>query len=169
MSNHWRLDCLLNCLFGRRSKKKSKLRVTGLCEGNLPVTGEFPTQRASNAEDVPIWWRHHVFVPGGYDAVYDCIYLLGHHTKAGILFTTALYGTGDKLQCSPKLCCIRISSRCRLISMLTVNGSSSILHHVLPDDEYHYKTVMSYIIIIVIIPVKDVAGLAFQPFDNILT
>ena len=43
----------------RRSKKTSKLRVTGLCEGNSPVTGEFPTQRASNAEDVFIWWRLH--------------------------------------------------------------------------------------------------------------
>ena len=30
----------------RRSKKTSKLRVTGLCEGNSPVTGEFPAQRA---------------------------------------------------------------------------------------------------------------------------
>ena len=27
---------------------------------NSPVTGEFPTQRASNAENVSIWWRHHV-------------------------------------------------------------------------------------------------------------
>ena len=26
---------------------------------NSPVTGEFPTQRASNAENVSIWWRHH--------------------------------------------------------------------------------------------------------------
>ena len=43
----------------RRSKKTSKLHVTGLCEGNSPVTGEFPTQRASNAENVSIWWRHH--------------------------------------------------------------------------------------------------------------
>ena len=43
-----------------RSKKTSKLCVTGLCEGNSPVTGEFPTQRASNAENVSIWWRHHV-------------------------------------------------------------------------------------------------------------
>ena len=43
-----------------RSKKTSKLRVTGLCEGNSPVTGEFPAQRASNAENVSIWWRHHV-------------------------------------------------------------------------------------------------------------
>ena len=43
----------------RRSKKTSKLRVIGLCEGNSPVTGEFPAQRASNAEIVSIWWRHH--------------------------------------------------------------------------------------------------------------
>ena len=60
VSNHQPLDCLLNGLFRRRSKKTAKLRVTGLCEGNSPVTGEFPAQRASNAERVSIWWRHHV-------------------------------------------------------------------------------------------------------------
>ena len=60
VSNHHPRDCLLNRLFGRGSKQKSKLRVTGLCEGNSPVTGEFPTQRASNAENVFIWWRHHI-------------------------------------------------------------------------------------------------------------
>ena len=38
-----------------RSKKTSKLRVTGLCEINLPVTGEFPAQMASNTENVSIW------------------------------------------------------------------------------------------------------------------
>ena len=43
---------------GADNKKTSKLRVTGLCEGNSPVTGEFPAQRASNAENVSIWWRH---------------------------------------------------------------------------------------------------------------
>ena len=43
----------------RKSKKKSKLSVTALCEGNLPVTGEFPAQRASNVESVSIWWHHH--------------------------------------------------------------------------------------------------------------
>ena len=59
VSNHQAHDCLLNRLFRRRSKKKSKLRVTGLCEGNSPVTGEFPTQRACNMENVSIWWRHH--------------------------------------------------------------------------------------------------------------
>ena len=38
----------------RRSNKTSKLRVTGLCAGNSLVTGEFPAQRASNAENVSI-------------------------------------------------------------------------------------------------------------------
>ena len=59
VSNHQPHGCLLNCLFGHRWKKTSNLRVTGLCEGNSPVTGEFPAQRASNAENVSIWWRHH--------------------------------------------------------------------------------------------------------------
>ena len=40
-------------------KKTSKLRVAGLCEGNSPVTSKFSSQRASNAENVSIWWRHH--------------------------------------------------------------------------------------------------------------
>ena len=60
VSNHQPRHCLLNRLFGRRSKKTSKLRATGLCVGNSPGTGEFPAQRASNAENVSIWWRHHV-------------------------------------------------------------------------------------------------------------
>ena len=60
VSNRQCLDCSLNRLFRRRSKKTSKLRVTGLCTGNSPATGEFPAQKASNAENVSIWWRHHV-------------------------------------------------------------------------------------------------------------
>ena len=59
VSNHLRLGCLLNRLFRCRSKKTSKIRVTGLCGGNSPVTGEFPSQRASIADNVSIWWRHH--------------------------------------------------------------------------------------------------------------
>ena len=45
----------------RRSKKTWKLRVTGPREGNSPMTGEFPAQRVSNAENVSIWWRYHGF------------------------------------------------------------------------------------------------------------
>ena len=51
VSNHQPQDCLFNILFKRISKKTSKL------------TGEFPAQLASNAENVSIWWRHHVINP----------------------------------------------------------------------------------------------------------
>ena len=62
VSNHQPHNWLLNRSFRRRSKKTSKLRVTGLCVGNSSVTGEFPTQMASNAENVSIWWRHHEII-----------------------------------------------------------------------------------------------------------
>ena len=60
VSYHQPHDCLLNRLFRRSSMKTSKLRVTGLCAGYSPVTGEFQTQMSSNAENISIWWRHHV-------------------------------------------------------------------------------------------------------------
>ena len=64
VSNHQLRDCLLNRLFRRRSKKTSKLRITGLCAGNSPVTGEFPhkwpvTRKMFTSDDVImcwIWW-----------------------------------------------------------------------------------------------------------------
>ena len=62
VSNHQPHQCLINRSFGRRSNKTSKLRVTGLCVGNSPGTGEFPAQMASNAENLSIAWRHHVTV-----------------------------------------------------------------------------------------------------------
>ena len=60
VSNNQPHHCLFNRLFRRTSKKASKLRVTGLCVGNSPLTGEFPAQRASNTENISIWWRHPV-------------------------------------------------------------------------------------------------------------
>ena len=59
-SNRQRPNCLLNILFGRRSKKTPKLSVTGLCDGNPPVTGGFPSKRTSNAENVSSWWCHQI-------------------------------------------------------------------------------------------------------------
>ena len=50
VSNHQPQHWLLNRLHRRRSRKTSKLRVTDLCEGNSPVTVEFPAQRASDAK-----------------------------------------------------------------------------------------------------------------------
>ena len=43
-------------------KKPPKFRVIGLYEGNPPVTGSFPSQKASDAEKVSIWWRHHAYL-----------------------------------------------------------------------------------------------------------
>ena len=63
VSSHQHHDCLLNRLFRRKSKKTSNLRVTGLCVcgrwGDSPMTDELSAQRASNPENVSIWWRHH--------------------------------------------------------------------------------------------------------------
>ena len=61
-SNHQPHDCLLNLLFRHTSKKTSKPRVTGLCEGNSPVTGEFPTQSASNAGNASICKHIHTYI-----------------------------------------------------------------------------------------------------------
>ena len=68
-SVHWTSQCTLAqgkgivylTVYSRHRSKKyiSKLCVTGIRVGISPVTGEFPTQRASNAENVSIWWRHH--------------------------------------------------------------------------------------------------------------
>ena len=56
----WRLKSPASWLFIQpfiqaQIKENIKLRVTGLCEGNSPVTGEFPAQRTSNPENVSIW------------------------------------------------------------------------------------------------------------------
>ena len=55
VSSHQPHHCLLNSLF----TENINFRVTGLCVGKSPMTGEFPAQMASNAENVSIWWRHH--------------------------------------------------------------------------------------------------------------
>ena len=54
------LTIIYSTVYSRRRKKKtSNLGITGLCEGNSPLAVEFPAQRASIAENVSIWWRHH--------------------------------------------------------------------------------------------------------------
>ena len=65
-------DCLLNGLFRRGSKKTPTLRVTGLYEGNSPVTGKFPLKEPVMRKMFPfddvimsykkgsmkiIWWK----------------------------------------------------------------------------------------------------------------
>ena len=66
-----------------RSNKTSKLRVTGLCAGNSPVTGEFPTQRASDAQNI-LFGDVIVYSPMQHHSIY---YYL---TSKGIMFVVRL-------------------------------------------------------------------------------
>ena len=59
VSNHQPHGCLLNRLFRHRSKKNIKAPRHWPLWGEFTGTGEFPAQRASNVENVSIWWRHH--------------------------------------------------------------------------------------------------------------
>ena len=56
------LTIVYSTVYSDADQRKPMLRVTGLCVGNSPGTGEFPAQMASNAENVSIWWRHHARV-----------------------------------------------------------------------------------------------------------
>ena len=44
---------------GTDQRKHQISASLAICAGNSQVTGEFPAQMASNAENVSIWWRHH--------------------------------------------------------------------------------------------------------------
>ena len=55
------LTIVYSTVYSGVDKKNIKApRHWPLC-GILPVTSEFPAQRASNAENVFIWWRHHAY------------------------------------------------------------------------------------------------------------
>ena len=54
VSNYQPHHCLLNRLFGRRSRKASKLRVTGLCAGNSPGPVNSPHKGPVTRKMVPV-------------------------------------------------------------------------------------------------------------------
>ena len=54
------IEIVYSTVYSGVVKKTSNLRVTGLCARNSPLTGEFPAQMSSYAENVSILWRHHV-------------------------------------------------------------------------------------------------------------
>ena len=76
VSNHRSLGCLFYTLFKPTSKKTSRPALLVLCEENSPLTGEFSSQRTSNAENVSIWWRHN-------DNHYICVWLPWNHVEMG--------------------------------------------------------------------------------------
>ena len=56
---------------GADQSKHQSSGVTGLWAGNSPVTGEFPAQMASDAENVSIWWHRHAKYCCHYTERYD--------------------------------------------------------------------------------------------------
>ena len=48
-------------VYSDQRKRQSSSSLAFFAE-NSPVTGEFPAQRASNTENISIWWRHHVML-----------------------------------------------------------------------------------------------------------
>ena len=67
ISNHQTHGCLLNRSFGRRSKKTSKLRVTGLCAGNSPGHVNSPhkgpvTRKMFPFDDVIMWKGENIII-----------------------------------------------------------------------------------------------------------
>ena len=73
VSNHQSHGCLLNRLF------KSPIKENIKAPRHWPLCGEFTghAQRASNVENVSIWWRHHVKTDNTYLAIAGKILWLG--------------------------------------------------------------------------------------------
>ena len=54
------LTIIYSTVYSGADQRKHQISASlAFCVGNSPGTGEFPAQRASNAENVSIWWRHH--------------------------------------------------------------------------------------------------------------
>ena len=89
VSNHQPHGCLLNRLFRRRSKKTSKLRVTGLCVGNSPGPVNSPhkgpvTRKMFPFDDVIMESMH-----CGWDEMVDILQLFWNYyscTKAVVFW-----------------------------------------------------------------------------------
>ena len=104
--NHRRLHCLLNYWFRHTSKNTSKLRVTGLSEGNSPITGVFPTQKVSNAENISIWWRLHGVLCRRYSHMTDNYNLPISHIDDTWPFHTSIRVKIEHLQTFVGLNCV---------------------------------------------------------------
>ena len=108
VSNHQPHGCLLNRLFRRRSKKTSKIG-----------TGEFPAQRASDAENVSIWWRQHALWISLITSNFCCL----HQYDPSMIFN--FYNTKTMIKSNTNLPCLcqKTYPRIRAFALFTINMS----------------------------------------------
>ena len=130
--DHQARDCLLNRWFKAQIKENIKaLRHWPLC-GEFTSHRWIPAQRASNAENVSIWWRHHDGYPdeSGFKLQFISTYpvLLTHWGRATHLCASKLPTIGSDNGLSPgrRLAIIWTNARILLIRTLGTNVSESL-------------------------------------------
>ena len=99
---------------------RSKLRVTGLCEGNSPVTGEFLSQRASNARSISIWLRHH-----------------GPSSRLTWKVNTCIFIWLAIFEIPSRICCYILHSLLYVLTLKSAAGFREILTAILYDAIFH--------------------------------
>ena len=102
VSNHQLLNCLLKRLF-ISTNTLSKLHVTSLCEGYKwsPIT------KASNAENVSIWWRNHATIVSWYPLLQDIWHHQTFKTTKYIALPDSTFGKdGLYVETRPILCVV---------------------------------------------------------------
>ena len=61
----WRLKSPASLLFTQLFVQ-AQIKENIKAPRHWPLCGEFPAQKASNAENVSIWWRHHEYTVWGF-------------------------------------------------------------------------------------------------------
>ena len=146
VSNHQPYDCLLKRLFRRISKKTSKLRVTVLYAGNSHGTGEFPVQMVSYAENVSIWWRHHVVSSTSVENSYRCYISRDLRASKPIMLTYSFKYILDEIF---QLMCVSAHNY-PLFAHLVVHSYRSLYtkYHGLPRWAPEGREVFHYVVVI---------------------
>ena len=110
ISHQWRLDCLLNRLFRHRSKKASKLCITGLCEGFVPSLNKLLDKQSScqwfetswSTCDVAVMWLDLMQCASGIRLFLFLAYRLSFFTLKYYQWHLAISGKEAKLQTIPQ-------------------------------------------------------------------
>ena len=87
--------CSSVCSGADQGKHQSSASLA-LFEGNPLVTDGFPSQRASNAENVSIWWRHHITTTTGCRTIIDFFTTYFSKTRFETVVYTRLVSFGNQ-------------------------------------------------------------------------
>ena len=70
-------------------QRKHQSSASLACAGNSPVTGELSAQKASNAKNLSIWWRHHAQTEAISPSWFNMLCRMGRHVDIiSVLFYT---------------------------------------------------------------------------------